>query len=191
MSHLLHTLHTSYYYSPSASPAQSTTTLVRRSGNNTGASTAILFICLAVIGVLIALGIWLGAKKAQLRSRKQRPDAARYRSRNGNKGISRSQKKGRASIDDASSDDVEKGLNGSTGGYGPQGADGFEMLTPAPSYYSRSQRSGRDGRGIRAPGPRYGYAMPASFQGSVGSGPSDYSRRGAASDGRRFDVVPI
>ena len=92
-------------------------------------------------------------------------------------------------------DDVEKGLNGSTGEYGSQVAvDGFEMQTPAPSYYSRSHRSGRSGRsrqGIRAPGPRYGYAMPASFQGSVRSGPADYSRRGAAIDGRHFDVVPI
>ncbi|KAI6797162.1 hypothetical protein KC332_g15803 [Hortaea werneckii] len=196
MPHLLHTLHTSHHYSSSSSAAettaQTTATLVPRSSNNTGASTAILFICLAVIGVLIALGIWIGAKKAQLRSRKQRPyDAGWYRSpRDGSTGISRTQK-GRASMEGASSDDVEEGLNGPAEGYGSQVTDGFEMQTPAPSYHSRSQRSGRDGRGIRAPGPRYGYAMPASFQGSVRSGPSDYSRRGAASDGRHFDVVPI
>lgn len=90
--------------------------------------------------------------------------------------------------------DVEKGFYGPAGGCGSPFADGFEMQTPAPSYHSGSRRSGRSGRsghGIRAPGPRYGYAMPESFQGSVRSGPSDHSRRGAPSARRHFDVVPI
>ncbi|KAI7251547.1 hypothetical protein KC343_g5771 [Hortaea werneckii] len=136
MPRLLHTLHTSHHYSSSSSAAaataaQATATLVRR-GSNAGASTAILFICLAFIGVLVALGIWIGAKKAQLRSRQKRPYAGWYRSRrDGVTGFSRSQKTGQTSMMDGAryggGDDVEKGLNGSAGGYGSQVEDEFEM----------------------------------------------------------------
>ncbi|KAI7058460.1 hypothetical protein KC340_g17158 [Hortaea werneckii] len=195
MPHLLHTLHTSRYYSPA--PAQAAATLVRRGSNTSGAGSAVLFICLAVVGVFIALGIWIGAKKAQLRSRKKRPHAGWYRSpRDGSTRRAQSRKDQGpmtgAGFEDG--DDVEKGSFGLAGGYGSHGQEGFEMQTPAPSYYSGSHRSGRSGRsgnGIRAPGPRYGYAMPESFQGSVRSGPSNHSRRGAPSARRHFDVVPI
>lgn len=195
MPHLLHTLHTSRYYSPA--PAQAAATLVRRGSNNSGASSAVLFICLAVVGVFIVLGIWIGAEKAQLRSRKKRPYAGWYRSpRDGSTRRAQS-RKGQGPMTEAGyadGDDVEKGSFGPAGGYGSPFADGFEMQTPAPSYYSGSHRSGRSGRsgnGIRAPGPRYGYVMPESFQGSVRSGPSDRSRRGTPSARRHFDVVPI
>ncbi|KAI7218994.1 hypothetical protein KC333_g3259 [Hortaea werneckii] len=194
MPHLLHTLHTSRYYS--SAPAQAAATLVRRGGNG-GAGSAVLFICLAVVGVFVALGIWIGAKKAQLRSRKKRPYAGWYRSPRDRSTRRAQSRKGQGPMTEAGyadSDDVEKGSFGPARGYGSQVPDGFEMQTPAPSYYSGSHRSGRSGRsgsGIRAPGPRYGYAMPESFQGSVRSGPSDRSRRGALSARRHFDVVPI
>ncbi|KAI7526953.1 hypothetical protein KC331_g16647 [Hortaea werneckii] len=195
MPHLLHTLHTSHYFS--SAPAQAAATLVRRGSSNSGAGSAVLFICLAVVGVFIALRIWIAAKKAQLRSRKKRPHAGWYRSpRDGSTRRAQSQKgqdpmtgPGYGDVDD-----VEKGSFGPAAGCGSQVPDGFEMQTPAPSYYSGSHRSGRSGRsgnGIRAPGLRYGYAVPKSFQGSVRSDPSDRSRRGAPSASRHFDVVPI
>ncbi|KAI7303731.1 hypothetical protein KC315_g15516 [Hortaea werneckii] len=192
MPRLLHTLHTSHYYS--STPAQTAATLVRRGASNGGAGSAVLFICLAVIGVLVALGIWIGAKKAQLRSREKRPQAGWYRSRDGSARTIRSLK-GQASVAGArygsGYDDVEKGVYGSAQGGGSQFVDGFEMQTPAPSYYSGSHRSDRSRHGIRAPSPRYGYAMPESFQGSGRPGPSNYSKRGAATERRHFDVVPI
>lgn len=189
MSRLLHTLHTSRYYS--SAPAQAAATLVRRGGSTGGAGSAVLFICLAVVGVFVALGIWIGAKKAQLRSRKKRPHAGWYRSRDGNARIRSRKGQGPMAGAGYGDGDVEKGSFGPAGGHESQFADGFEMQTPAPSYYSGSHRSGRSGHGIRAPGPRYGYAMPDSFQGSVRSGPSDHSRRGAPSASRHFDVVLI